>query len=160
MRLVFFLFFFLFLLCFGGGDDVERGGRGKEKREGGERRKKEPCLLWDADIDVVFIPRDIRIRHRRAVSFVEKGPCRDSVGWIVQLIERCSGIGGELRGIDAPIDDFRVRVSESTSRSRGGGRVESAHAVGMEGRQCSVDIFGLARCNGISAFCVGLGRCV
>ena len=129
-----------------------RGGGGKERGKGGGA-----CLLWDSDVDVVFVFRGIGIRRCRVVPLGEKGSCRDTAGWVVKIVECGSSVGGELGGVDAPVDDFWVRVSERTSRSCGGGRVECAHAVGVEGRQCSVDVFGIARCDGVGALCVGLG---
>ena len=136
--------------------------KGREEREGvlGGQGRKSPGLLWDSDVDVVFVFRGIGIRRCSIVSLDEKGSCRDTARWVVKFVECGSSVGGELGGVDAPVDDFRVRVSERTSRSRGGGRVERAHAVGVEGRQCSVDVFGIARCGGVGALCVGLGRCV
>ena len=92
------------------------------------------------------------------VIVVTKGSCGDTAGWIIEFIERRSGVGGELCGVDAPVDDFRVGVSERTSRSRGGGCVERAHVVGVEGCQWRVDVFDLAGCVGKSACSVGFGR--
>ena len=138
----------------------KRGGLRKERKK--ERKKgrgtDEAGLLWDPDVDVVFILRDIRIRRRRTVSLVEDGSCRDTAGWIVEFFDRRSGVGGELGGVDAPVDDFRVRVSEMTSRSSGGGRVECTHVVGMEGCKRSINVFDAARRVGISPVSVHLGR--
>ena len=120
---------------------------------------EEQGLLWDPDINVVFIHRDIRIRRHGIVSsIVGKGSRRDTAGWVIQFIDLCSGIRGELGGVEAPVDDFRVCVSERPSRSSGSGRVECTHAVGMEGCKRSVDIFDAARRISISPVSVRLGR--
>ena len=117
-------------------------------------------VLWDADVDVVLMLCGVGIWRCLVVSLVEEGSCRDAAGWVVEFVESRSGVGGELAGVDAPVDDFRVGVSKGTSPSRGGGCVESAHAVGVEGCQWCVGVFDLARCVGESALRVGLGCCI
>ena len=74
------------------------------------------------------------------------------------MIKGCSRVGRELRRVDAPVDDFRVGVSERASRSRSRGRIERAVVVGVEGRQRRVDVFDLSRSVGEGAVAVGLGR--
>ena len=127
-------------------------GRGKEEKKG---------LLWDPDVDVVFIVRGISIGRRGIVaSVVGKGSGRDTVRWVVEFVDSGSGVGGESGGVEAPVDDFGVCVSERASGSSGGGRVECTHVIGMEGCKRSIDIFDFARCVGVSPVSVRLGRCV
>lgn len=136
------------------GDVVKK--RGAKEGKGGVR--KEAGLLRDSDVDVVFIRRDICIRRRRIVSLVEERSRRDAAGWIVEFVNYRSSIGGEPGSVDAPVDDFRVCVSEMASRSSGGGRVECTHVVGMEGCKRGINVFDAAGRVGISPVCVRLGR--
>ena len=126
------------------------------------RGRGKVCLLWDADVDVVFIARDIRIQRLRGiVSFVVgKGSCRDSPGWVIESVNSRSSIRCEQRGIKPPIHDFRVRVSEQPRRSSSSGRIERPPIVGMKGRKRSINIFNVARRIGISPISVRLGLCV
>ena len=50
------------------------------------------------------------------------------MGCRVRCVEYCSGVGGELAGIEAPVDDFGVGVPDRTGQSHGGGCVEGADA--------------------------------
>lgn len=80
------------------------------------------------------MPGAVRVGCRTLVALVEQRSCRKAAVWIIEGVEGRSGVGGELGGVNAaPVDDFGVGVAKWTGQSRGGGRVERARAVGVEG---------------------------
>ena len=115
-------------------------------------------LLWDADVDGVFMSRGIRVGTRTTVSLGEYRLGWDAAGRAVEAVERGPGVGREQAGVDAPVDDFGVGVSERTGPSHGGGRVEGVRAVGAEGRQRRVDVLDGAGRGGERAVRVGTRR--
>lgn len=52
---------------------------------------------------------------------------------VVELVECCADVGGELRGGDVPVDEFGVGVSEWTGGASGEGGVEDSGGGGVEG---------------------------
>lgn len=105
------------------------------RRDGAEEKvDEEGGGAIDADVDVILVLQCVGVQRCTAIitSWVQRAR-GDAAGGVVEVVEFCADIGGKLGGIDAPVDDFGVGVTESTSRARGFGVVQGAIIVGVEG---------------------------
>ena len=59
--------------------------------------------------------------------------CGDAAGGVVEVVEVCADVGGELGGGDVPVDHLGVGIAKGASRARGLGVVEGGAVVGVEG---------------------------
>ena len=66
---------------------------------------------------------------------MERALCRDAAGGVVEVVEVCADVGGELSGGYVPVDYFGVGVAKGASRARCLGIVECGAVVGVEGGQ-------------------------
>ena len=99
-------------------------------------------LLVQADVDVI-----VPVRHGFRACRVGVGVCLiaasrsegtggDAAGGVVESVYVRADGAGQLGGVDAaPVDDLGVGVAEGAGGADGGGGVECAEDVGVEGCQ-------------------------
>ena len=87
----------------------------------------------DADVDKVLVVHPVWASWETGIAFVVQRTGGNTAGRVIEVIEVCTDISGELGGVDVPIDDFRVGVAKGTSEARSFGVVESRAVVRMKG---------------------------
>ncbi len=87
----------------------------------------------DFDVDEVLMAHGICGAGGGGGGRVERTAAGEAAFGVVKLVECCAGVGGELRGGDAPVDEFGVGVSKWAGRASGEGGVEDSGGVGVEG---------------------------
>ena len=60
--------------------------------------------------------------------------CRNATGGVVEVIEICADIGGELGCCDVPVNYFRVGVTKRAGRAGSLRVIKDGAVVGVKGR--------------------------
>ena len=87
-------------------------------------------LLVDSNIDKPLMVRRVGGNGIRVATLC------DRAGRIVNRIDVSSYVGRELTSSDVPINDFRIRISKASRRSRSGRRIHGRAIVSMKRSQC------------------------
>ncbi len=87
----------------------------------------------DADVDEVLVVHSIWAPWENASAFAMHRTGRNAAGRVVEIIEVCTDVGGELGGVDVPIDYFRVGVAKGASEACSFGVVQGRTVVGVKG---------------------------